>query len=173
MLTNDKNDWTDEDLIAANNFCNATLDDSLRKQYSSIDLDKFDVKLRVQPTSHQIEFAYCLPLTRELVAKEPSLKETYREILQSDVPVHALSSSKLSELEEELLNKSRTSTVFIDVSIECLERFQVLDKTTGELVQGSEEDRSVMHLVRFEMQSDNETWKIVDWDDLLKGNIWH
>jgi hypothetical protein len=162
-------EWAQSDSTNARNYCMATLEDSLSAMYSSFDTDKFDVKLRLQPLSHQFVFAYSLPLTRASVAKDPSLKDTYRA-LQDEKTNH----SQVLEMEKDLDANSSASTIFVDVSIEFLERFQVRDKATGELVQGSEHDQSVLHLVRFEMESgDKASWNIVDWDDLLQGNIWH
>jgi len=81
--------------------------------------------------------------------------------------------------------------------IDCEEVFQVVDAGTGKVVQGMTgniskagniqeskqlEGENVTHLVRFEMPtfrgaepSERElgSWKIIDWDDLLHGNVWH
>jgi hypothetical protein len=170
-LSRDEQDWTDDDLTAASNYCAATIDDSLLSKYSSIDTDKFDLTLKIQPSACRLEFAYSLPLTKGLVAKDPSLKKTYRAMQEEGA-----SRSEIMQLEKALVANSPpgSNTVFADVSIKCVERFWVREKETGKLVQGSEEDQFALHLVRFEMRStEGASWKIVDWDDSLKGNVWH
>jgi hypothetical protein len=170
-LSRDEQDWTDDDFTEASNYCAATLDESLLSKYSSIDTDKFDLTLKIQPSSCRLEFSYSLPLTRELFGRNPSLKKTYRAMQEEDA-----SRAEIMQLEKQLITNSPpgSNTVFADVSINCVERFWVRDKETGKLVQGSEEDQFALHLVRFEMQSnEGASWKIVDWDDSLKGNVWH
>jgi hypothetical protein len=68
----------------------------------------------------------------------------------------------------------------------------VKDVRTGEIVQGMEDDEDeeeVVHLVRFEVVTDRKkkdnnnnnntgerdigSWKIIDVDDLLDGNVFH
>ena len=86
--------------------------------------------------------------------------------------------------------QSAKRTVIADVTIRCLEYFQVKDVRTGEIVQGmgdDEDEEEVVHLVRFEVVTDRKkdnnnnytrerdigSWKIIDVDDLLDGNVFH
>jgi hypothetical protein len=71
-------------------------------------------------------------------------------------------------------------TVIADVSIDCIEMFHVKDKKTGEIsIIGSTKPEKVTHLVRFEVEmslGDKRwlgSWKIVDWNDALEGNVWY
>ena len=75
-------------------------------------------------------------------------------------------------------------TVIAEASVRCKEFFQVKDKNTGHVIQGMEdyaEEEEVVHLVRFEVVTDETeegekevgTWKIIDIDDLLEGNVFH
>ena len=70
-------------------------------------------------------------------------------------------------------------TIICDVSIQCLEVFAIKDKNTGAIVSGSTEPEEVSHLVRFEVVANMDgtrhlgSWRIVDWDDMLNGNVWY
>jgi len=76
---------------------------------------------------------------------------------------------------------SHNSRLVAQVLIRCREVFCIKDCDTGKIVQGFDDimPRDVPHLVRFEMvvreSTDDELeigrWQIVDWDDLLEGNI--
>ena len=77
------------------------------------------------------------------------------------------------------------STVIAQVLVTCDEVFSVTDAATGMLIQGDGEKQRVYHLVRLEVavkqkiptgggKATNEvgSWQIVDWDDLVGGNLW-
>ena len=79
------------------------------------------------------------------------------------------------------------STVIAQVLVTCDEKFAVTDVATGTLIQGNGDTQTVTHLVRLEVvvqqklsfkpERDKDTievgsWQIVDWDDLLGGNLW-
>lgn len=77
------------------------------------------------------------------------------------------------------------STVIAQVLVTCDEKFAVTDVATGTLIQGNVDTQTVTHLVRLEvvvlqkmkLGGDEDTievgsWQIVDWDDLLGGNLW-
>ena len=79
-----------------------------------------------------------------------------------------------------------TRTVIADASIRCLEFFQVKDASSGVVVQGMEDGselKEVVHNERFEVvpeKTDNDepgrkvgSWKIIDIDDMLDGNVFH
>ena len=75
-------------------------------------------------------------------------------------------------------------TVVADVLITCAEVYQLRDPT-GTLLRGREDgagEEEVVHTVRFEVMTDKDTggrgrrvgsWKIVDLDDLLEGNVFY
>jgi hypothetical protein len=76
------------------------------------------------------------------------------------------------------------STVIAQVLVTCDEKFSVTDVATGTLVQGNGATQTVTHLVRLEVvvqqkfqlggkgMTEVGSWQIVDWDDLLGGNLW-
>lgn len=77
------------------------------------------------------------------------------------------------------------STVIAQVLVTCDEKFAVTDVATGSLIQGNGDTQTVTHLVRLEVvvqqkmklgggeeTSEVGSWQIVDWDDLLGGNLW-
>jgi hypothetical protein len=92
----------------------------------------------------------------------------------------------VSEFAKEVGHSKRT--VIAEASVKCNEFFQVKDRNTGKVVQGMEDDSAeeeVVHLVRFEVVTDEKnengeegereigSWKIIDVDDLLEGNVFH
>jgi hypothetical protein len=77
------------------------------------------------------------------------------------------------------------STVIAQILVTCDEKFSVTDVATGTLVQGNGNTQTVTHLVRLEVVVQQQlplgggkgtykvgSWQIVDWDDLLGGNLW-
>lgn len=84
---------------------------------------------------------------------------------------------------QDLINNyySTQLRIVAQVLVRCKEVFCIKDCDTGEIIQGYNDamPRDVPHLVRFEMvvrESSYEgleigRWQIVDWDDLLEGNI--
>lgn len=78
-----------------------------------------------------------------------------------------------------------TRTVIADVTIKCTEFFQVKDALTGAILQGMGDDENeedeVIHGVRFEVVTEKGedggrkigSWKIIDFDDMLDGNVFH
>ena len=91
------------------------------------------------------------------------------------------------ELAEEIgEDDAFTRTVIADMTIYCSEFFQVKDKRSGLVVQGMEdgcEEEEVVHNVRFEVVTEKSddgesgrkvgSWKIIDIDDMLEGNVFH
>jgi hypothetical protein len=94
------------------------------------------------------------------------------------------------ELMEDFRQKGVSeNTVVCQVLVPCKETFWVKDTTTGEILQGGAQQRTVLHLVRFEQVTkthiinDNSRsrffpfrhelgeWKITDIDDLCDGNL--
>ncbi len=77
-----------------------------------------------------------------------------------------------------------TRTVIADVMIKCSEFFQVQDAPTGIMLQGMGDERGeaeVLHTVRFEVVTEKSedggrkigSWRIIDFDDMLDGNVFH
>eukprot|EP00550_Attheya_septentrionalis_P002653 CAMPEP_0198290518 /NCGR_PEP_ID=MMETSP1449-20131203/8352_1 /TAXON_ID=420275 /ORGANISM="Attheya septentrionalis, Strain CCMP2084" /LENGTH=445 /DNA_ID=CAMNT_0043989027 /DNA_START=310 /DNA_END=1647 /DNA_ORIENTATION=- len=153
------------------------------------------VQLRIQPVGAKLTSLFLVPLlTRDGVEQTPALRHSYRNMgehlekkaieLERDLSFgegfkeinqHAI---KLRQKRQKS-NGSVESTVVAQVSIQCLERFSVTDKSTGKVLQGDGKENQVQHLVRFEMvvsaypdgTIDNGNWQITDWDDLLDGNV--
>jgi hypothetical protein len=78
------------------------------------------------------------------------------------------------------------STVIAQVLVTCDEKFSVTGVATGTLIQGNSDTQTVTHLVRLEVVVQQKftrgegngttevgSWQIVDWDDLLGGNLWY
>lgn len=174
-------EWTEEASQDALGFVEATLEETLRSKYSAIDTDAFDVKFSLAPMSYQLEHAFIIPvITREAIAKDSSLLDLYHDLDQTIIE-NSASYDDVKDRVETLIEKSggsrQTFTLIVDTSVECREQFSVSNKSTGALVQGSEQEQVVMHLVRFEMVLKEKdmltTWRVVDWDDMLGGNVWH
>lgn len=176
-------EWSDEIASEMKAYVERTLEQSLRTKYDDIDTTSFDLVLSVQPIFHGLQSAYVIPvLTRESSTKDPALKETYRE-LDKAIAERTATYDEIEQMVHELRSKSENPgarTIVADVIVACKERFLIKDKQTGEIVQGSEEDQDVVHLVRFEMETSKGNdgrrfgdWKITDWDDLLEGNLFY
>mmetsp|Transcript_31006 Transcript_31006/g.47285 ORF Transcript_31006/g.47285 Transcript_31006/m.47285 type:complete len:313 (-) Transcript_31006:278-1216(-) len=176
--------WTDEDIKASKKFIEETLEERLRSKYSNIlDPDVHDFKFKCRPADYVLEYAYVIPiLTREIVARDPSLLEMYRDLDQS-ILSKSVSPDDIQEQVQKLMarvkNGEATFTLIVDMSVKCLESFCISNRETGDIIQGSGDEQEVYHLVRFEniAQKNKEpslgNWIISDWDDLLQGNVWH
>jgi len=173
-----------EEKESAEELAKAALEEELRILYKSVDPTAINIKLKVQPLEWQLENAFLIPLlTRELVEENPSLRGSYQAIEQEFSKTGSV--QKVREMGEQLAKDvgfGGSRTVIAEVSIRCLESFQVRDNQTGDVIQGSEsEEEEVTHLVRFEMVTSRDdhggrvpgNWQIIDWDDLLEGNVWH
>ena len=82
---------------------------------------------------------------------------------------------------------SYNRTVIADAVITCSEFYQLKDASSGELIDGMEDDsgeEDVVHNVRFEVITDRcedddgigrkiRSWKIVDVDDVLEGSVFY
>ena len=76
-------------------------------------------------------------------------------------------------------------TVIADAVITCYEFYQLRDLASGRIIQGmddSSEEEEVVHNLRFEVTTEKDedrkrkiagSWKIVDLDDLLDGNVFY
>jgi hypothetical protein len=126
-------------------------------------------------------------LSREIVEKKPHLKGGFQKI-ENAFSHQGASFSEVKGMTINLANEigeedTSTRTVIADVVIKCTEFFQVKDALTGTIIQGMEDEREgdeVIHVVRFEVVTEKEdggrkigSWKIIDFDDMLNGNVFH
>eukprot|EP00546_Thalassionema_frauenfeldii_P008427 CAMPEP_0178922298 /NCGR_PEP_ID=MMETSP0786-20121207/16072_1 /TAXON_ID=186022 /ORGANISM="Thalassionema frauenfeldii, Strain CCMP 1798" /LENGTH=251 /DNA_ID=CAMNT_0020596639 /DNA_START=201 /DNA_END=956 /DNA_ORIENTATION=- len=176
--------WTDDDEKSAKKFIEETLEERLRAKYEDIiDSSVHDIRFKCRPLDYSLEYAYVIPiLTREIVAQDPSLLEMYRDLDQS-ILSKSVSPDDIKEQVQKLMERVKdgdsTFTLIVDMSVKCLESFSISNKETGDIIQGSDNEQEVYHLVRFEnIAHQNKkpalgNWIISDWDDLLNGNVWH
>ena len=95
--------------------------EALRSKYADIDLSQYDFKLKLQPLNHVIEHAYVIPvLTRDAVARDPSLLQLYQQLDESII-ANAASYDEVKNQVEELIEKAgnsrQTFTLVVDISI--------------------------------------------------------
>lgn len=174
--------------IENNDYLKQMIDETLLKQYLQLNLQHLQIKLSIKPIGSKIQNIFAVPmLTREVVTMKPHLKGAYQrlEAIYKDTKSYAEVKQKTYELAEEVGFDSAKRTVIAEVTISCLEFFQVKDTRTSEIVQGMKDDAAeeeVVHLVRFEAVTDRgkkkgerelSSWKIIDVDDLLEGNVFH
>jgi len=148
---------------------------------------RFQINFFLRPLQCRLESAFLIPhLTRDDVKADPSLEGAYTAIENEwketqDVKV-------VSEMGKALTKKTvhlgTKRSIIIDVSVNCMEIFQLRDTITGKIIHGQEEEseQEVTHLVRFEMETTRGdhvgvrnlgSWQIIDIDDMLDGNVWH
>jgi hypothetical protein len=139
-----------------------------------------DLLLCLKPTRYKLEHIVAIIFTRDILAKDELLIEAGRNMrYASRVAKNPRDvSRRLKDLSEKK-KPIELLTVIADISIDCQETFQVKDKNTGKIVSSSMGPEEVTHLVRFEVETslgDKRwlgSWKIVDWDDALGGNVWY
>lgn len=176
--------WTDEHKEETESYVSSMLEENLQNLYKNIDPVSIELILKMKPIDCRFENAFVVPmLTRDMVREKPSMKGLYQKIEQEYGKSKDL--AKVRQMAEQLAKDTGFSgmrTVIADVSIDCLETFQVRNVSNDSIVQGdgTVEDK-VTHVVRFEIvRSRNKdpdkqlgSWQIIDWDDQLDGNIWH
>ena len=177
-------------LVENNDFLDNMIDKNLIAKYASIDPEKMHLKLSIRPMKIALQHIFAVPLlSRAIVEEKPHLKGAYREIerLFSENKSYAEVKEKTSDLMTEIgRERSYTRTVVVDMTIECLEYFQLKDASTGQVVQGMQDDdeeEEVVHHIRFEVVTQKSEdgqgrelaggWKVIDIDDLLEGNVFH
>ena len=127
-------------------------------------------------------------LSREIVEKKPHLRGAYQRIENAFGKKATYSEVKQMtyDLADEIgEDAAYNRTVIADATIYCKEFYQVKDAKTGEIVDGMEdisEEEEVVHNVRFEVVTEKDNsgtgrkvgqWKIIDFDDMLEGNVFH
>jgi len=192
----------EEDREAITKYVNSMIEENLLKLYpQQPSFSAHGIYFQLKPIASRLESAFLVPsLTREDVKKNPVLKGAYSQITKKWEKSQSV--AILREMSEELHDKTSHKgtkrSIIIDVSIDCLEIFQLKNKVTGRIIQGNDDDscdgehmfgeervmkeEKVTHLVRFEMETYKGnahgqrklgSWKIIDIDDMLNGNVWH
>jgi hypothetical protein len=151
------------------------------------------IRLEMQPKSVMFHSMFALPfVSRAAVEKDPSLLEkTYRNMrLMRSNPQEGFRNVYKGVEEQQNKNGKLSTTVEVQVLVECDEIFQVVDLNTGVVLQGHEDGlvRSVVHLVRMEKTVETYdsndkfpyypdirqgNWQITDIDDLLGPKKWY
>jgi len=161
-------------------YCNSMLEQKLIDFYDSVDPSNTSVLLCMKPISSKIENIFSVSFSRNMVQEDASLVEIGRKMrYAAQVDRNPMEAARMLKTLEEKGKSINFFTVICEVSIQCLEAFVVRDKNTGAIVSGSTEPEKVLHLVRFEVvvnmdgTSHLNSWRIVDWDDMLNGNVWY
>lgn len=170
--TNETNEEQDE-------VCSLRLEKRLIELYANVDPTTTDLSLCMKPLSSKLENVFSVIFTRDTVQEDASLAEAGRKMrYESRVARNPLEVSRILKELDQKKKPIALFTIIADVSIHCLEAFCVKDKSTGAIVNGSTDPQEVTHLVRFEVTTNLDgrhlgSWRIVDWDDLLEGNVWY
>lgn len=183
---------TDEDKAFTDQYVAGILDTNLLHLYKCI-ASKVHIDFSLTLIQVRLENAFMIPhLTRSDVYTDSSLQGAYTKIERKWKETR--DTDAIIDMGRDLQVKTKhhgtKRSLLIDVSIICLEKFRLRDKDSGKILTGDDtpmaEGQIVTHLVRFEMETDkakngmdSETqrelghWKIVDIDDMLKGNVWY
>lgn len=170
------------------------LDRPLRRIFQSAHdsgRDQLIIRLRSQPKRALLYTVFGVPfLTKARAEGDTSLLNRIRELLSlvREDPDTAFSGLNDFIRQESAWGKDKMdTTIEVQVLVECEEQFQVRDRKTGIVVQGSEDGlvRTVMHLVRLETNVSwrgrfpqipsrtQENWRITDIDDLVGSKKWY
>lgn len=148
--------------------------------------DQLIIQLHMEPIRALCYSIRAAPyVTRAETAKNPDKLQKMRN-LRRLAPTDAFRTI-FKLLERDLARSGRLeSTVEVQVLVLCNESFQVRDRASGMVVQGTEDGavRGVAHLVRLECTAINEMsesdtqdyhtdWQITDIDDLLGPTAWY
>ncbi|EED90836.1 predicted protein [Thalassiosira pseudonana CCMP1335] len=187
--TDTSNDDNEDTSVETNEYLNVMFDKKLLQQYKHINPQNTQLKLTIRPLEATLCSIFAVPmLYREIVEEKPHLKGGYQRIEKAFK--ESKSYEKVKELTYELADEigkdSYKRTVIAEATIRCMEFFQVKDRRSGDVVEGMQdgaEEEEVVHVVRFEVVTDKRrdgelgrevgNWKIIDWDDMLDGNIFH
>lgn len=176
------------------------VEEKLRKLYESaheFGRDQMRIHLQTQPISCKLVSLMVIPfITRGAVKDDPCLRHMLRKWYEGiENEIDLMNAFHRGKDSAEKMAKTRLkyhgdhatldSTVIAQVLVTCEEIFAVTDADTGALVQGNGDKQIVPHLVRLEMVVEQKiyasgrsneftvgSWQIVDWDDLLGGNVW-
>jgi hypothetical protein len=166
--------------VEQDSYCNSMLEQKLIEFYASVDPSTTNVLLCMKPVSSKIENIFSVSFTRNMVQEDASLVEIGRKMrYTAQVDRNPMEAARMLGKLEQKGKSINLFTVICDVSIQCLEAFAVKDKNSGAIVSGSTEPEEVLHLVRFEVAVNMDgtsrlnSWRVVDWDDMLNGNVWY
>ncbi|KAL3790039.1 hypothetical protein HJC23_011395 [Cyclotella cryptica] len=189
LSDNNNHQDSNTSLLTQNEYLNSMMDKTLLARYQLVDKNAIHLKLSIRPTSANLQHMFAIPLlTREIVERKPHLKGGYLRIEKEfeETKSYDRVREMTYALADEVGRDNFQRTVVAEAAIRCLEFFQVKDATTGEILRGmqdGEEEEEVVHVVRFEVVTDKRqdggpgrevgNWKIIDWDDLLEGNVFH
>jgi len=198
----DDEPMTEDDNQVLSEYVEAMIEESLLRLYPKLPSlpsaeSPFRIHFQLKPIASRLENAFLIPsLTRDDIKSIPKLKGSYSKIeneWQTSQSVNTLR-EMAEELHENTDHGGSKRSLIVDVSVDCLEMFQVRDRDTGDVVQGygvgeggfekgdTIREEAVTHLVRFEvetMKGENPgerivgSWQIIDIDDMLNGNVWH
>jgi hypothetical protein len=155
--------------------------------------DQLQIKLQTEPVRATLYNVFCFPyVSREAIEHDPELLNRTRAILQLSrtSPIAAFNLLQDHVDHELQLHDELRTTVEVQVIIECNELFQVIDRETGLVVQGSVDGKiqqGILHVVRFEstvitkaqesfpylVSSKPGNWKITDIDDVISPTAWY
>lgn len=177
-------------------FVSAMLEESLLNIYTPLSEgeQKWGMKFQMKPLRWRLESAFVIPMfTRDDVKAKPKLKGSYQAIEKEFAQSGNI--QLIREMGDQLAEETDFSgkrVIIADVSVDCLESIQFIDTEAAADANNngneSKEDvneneiSEVTHLVRFEMVTSKDestskrkigSWQIIDWDDMLQGNIWH
>jgi len=189
---------TDEDRQFTEHYVTNILDANLLQLYTTI-ASQAHIDFSLTLVQVQLENAFMIPhLTRSDVYADSSLRGAYTKIERTWKETR--DTDAIIDMGRDLQVKTKhhgtKRSLLIDVSVTCLEKFILRDKVSGQIYTGDDdmnnntripEGQIVTHLVRFEMETDKAKngmgtevqqrelghWKIVDIDDMLKGNVWY
>jgi len=198
----DDEPMTEEDKQASSEYIESMIEENLLRLYPVLpSLPTAEkphlIHFQLKPIASRLENAFLVPsLTRDDVKSAPELRGSYSKI--EDEWKDSQSMSILRDMAEELHKKTdhggSKRSLIVDVSVDCLEMFQIRDRETGDVVQGhgigegepdlggNIKEKAVTHLVRFEVETTKGekpgerilgSWQIIDIDDMLNGNVWH
>lgn len=174
--------------LVENEYLTSMVDKNLLARYQLVDTESIHLKLSITPTSAKLQHLFAIPmLTREIVEQKPELTGAYLRIEKEfeETKSYDRVREMTYALADDVGRDSYKRTVIAEAVIQCSEFFQVRDAATGEILRGMEDEddaEEVAHLVRFEVVTDKKddgqgrdrgNWKIIDWDDLLEGNVFH
>lgn len=174
------NDSKEESVQEEEELCSLMLQKKLIELYANVDPSTTDLLLCMNPISSKLENVFSVIFTREAVEDDAELAEKGRSMrYASRVTRDPLEVNRMLKDLDKKGKPIAFFTIIADVSIQCLEAFRVKEKSTGQIVTGSTEPQEVTHLVRLEVTTNLDggphlgSWRIVDWDDLLEGNVWY
>jgi hypothetical protein len=187
------NDWNDTEPLPSRSMFHPDLQNLYQSAYESMKKSVYDnikIRLQTEPISASLYSIACVPgMTRQMVQTNPQLKKQYNQIMTM-LSTRSISDGSAADKALELYMLAQSSdklsidpntgalstTIEIQVLINCIEHFHVQCGLTGTTIQGSDTiQNDVLHLVKLETTSikysfGNTTfhdWQIIDIDDLL------